>query len=201
MKTEVLPQSHFQPKGVRNIYDTGTARRDLSWNQDEFNDAYYPKNRVKVQTTKVKKSILSIHKKHSTSSAGSEANASIDDRSILASKRNHSPFLTQSREKQELVYRFQNSLDFPLNEMLRSKSIRTLDISHNKISKIPAETFTCLPHLTKIVLDYNMLSYIPQVTSTMPLTVLNELQEFSAANNLLAAVPMTLFVKNGVVPR
>lgn len=63
-------------------------------------------------------------------------------------------------------------------------NLRTLDLSQNKISKLPEKIGSLSPKLKMLALDANKLSDLPDTIAT-----LKELQNLSAAKNALTVLP------------
>lgn len=93
----------------------------------------------------------------------------------------------------EMVVRFKHLTEVPSN-ILHAK-IKLLDLSHNKLAKLPKDMFYQLPSLTKLNLDYNELQFLPLLSDkTRAVSCLQHLTTFSATNNKLVHFPMQLFV-------
>lgn len=89
-----------------------------------------------------------------------------------------------------------------MDRLSNNKQLRQLDLSYNKLAKIPVELFYCLPNIQRLVLDYNQLTNIPKLDGANAPRhqlddhlILSKLQYFSASNNKLSELPMFLFLR------
>ncbi len=77
--------------------------------------------------------------------------------------------------------------------------LRSLDLSHNKISYLPENLFSCLNNLRKLYLSYNKLTELPTYSgffseNTSIFFGLNKLEKLTLSNNYLEKFPKNSFL-------
>lgn len=83
-----------------------------------------------------------------------------------------------------------------MRKIVTNQQLKFVDLSHNKISKLPHDFFSQMLCLVKLNLDYNNLKTLPMLSDkTKTKEVLKNLACINVTNNFLVEFPISLFVK------
>ena len=61
----------------------------------------------------------------------------------------------------ELILRLKGLTEINCSLFYNKTNLQVLDLSHNKLTSLPKDIFFFIPNLTKIVLDFNLLTFLP----------------------------------------